>query len=204
MRQLGPCITGCLAFLLLMEGCAARPQDPKPAPTTYTIIEPNEFLYLEKEKDPRIKIKLLDSWVLRNSDSTLMPFAYYDYIVAYSSISDYPQVIVYANKLLALGPKIDTRGRLEALGARAEAYRSGCSANAFQTPEAYKDAKDAANYGLQMLGIWQKPVEMSDAEFRTSKTNFEKLFNTVSHLSDLGMKGENIANLCTPSSEHDR
>jgi len=151
MRQLGLFITGCMAFLLLMDGCAARPQDPKPAPRTYTFIEPNEFLYLDKEKDPRIKIKLLDSWVppeLRLPP--LMPFAYYDYIVAYSSIRDYPQVIVYADRALGSGNEKSIQGgRLEALAARAEAYRGGCSANTFQTPEAYKDAKDAANQGLQ-------------------------------------------------------
>ena len=119
-------------------------------------------------------------------------------------MSDYPQVIMYADKLLALGNKVDLRGRLEAPAYRAEAYRSGCSDPTFQTPEAYKEAQDAANQGLRSLVEWQNPAAISEEEFHTGKNNIEILFNTVSRLSDLGMKGENIANLCTPSNTHDR
>ncbi|HWZ57069.1 MAG TPA: hypothetical protein VNZ63_13425 [Verrucomicrobiae bacterium] len=204
MRQPALLITGGMVFLLSMAGCAARPQDREPARPGYTFNEPYAFIYADKEKDPHTKIKLLDSWVAQHSDSTLMPFAYYDYIVAYSAISDYPQVIVYADKLLALGTKIDANSRLVTLADRAGAYRSGCNANAFQTPEAYKEAKDAAHQGLQTLGEWQKPVAMSDEEFRTNKSSFEMLFNAVSRIADLGMKGDNIANLCIPSNSHDR
>jgi hypothetical protein len=204
MRQLGLFITGCMVLLFLMAGCAARPQDPKPARTTYTFIEPYGYIHAHNEKDPHTKIKLLDSWVPQNSDSALLPFAYYDYVMAYSSVSDYPKVIVYADKLLAMGTKIDLEGRLQTLVARAEAYRSGCSDNSFQTPEAYNEAKDAANQGLQTLGEWQKPVPMSDEEYRTSKSNHEMLFRTVSRLADLGMNGDNITNLCMPFKPDDR
>jgi hypothetical protein len=156
MRQRKLINTG-LAVAFLLAGAAAwavpqnQPQSPTPA-------EQNAYQAAHNESDAQAKIKLLDDFTAQYPDSPLLPEAYTDYYLAYFSLKNYPETIAYADKLVALGDKVDAGSRILALVSREIAYSEDCADSALQTPAALAKTKEAAAQGLQLLSQWQKPV----------------------------------------------
>ena len=97
----------------------AAAQDQKPS---YTIPEYNAFQAANAEKDPAAKIKLLDDFVSKFPSSTLMQYVYQLYYQAYLQTKNYPKAIEYADKLVAMGDKVDPAVVLGALQARVQAF----------------------------------------------------------------------------------
>jgi tetratricopeptide (TPR) repeat protein len=181
----------CLAIALWMFGGAVAaggaPQDQQQKPN-YTLAEYNAYQAAHNEKDPQAKIKSLDDFVSKYPMSALIPYVYRDYYLTYYQLKNYPQTIEYVDRLLALGDKVDLGTRLESLVARAQAYFVGSGDKALQTPEAYTKAKDAAIQGLQTLGQWQKPQNMTDEQFGTQKKSIGLLINSVAGIAASGLK----------------
>ena len=90
----------------------AQDQTAKP---TYTIPEYNAFQAANAEKDPQARLKLLDDFGAKFPNSTLNPYVYQLYVKTYTELKNYPKVIEYADKLTALGDKVDIPTRLGAL-----------------------------------------------------------------------------------------
>jgi hypothetical protein len=90
----------------------AAAQDQKPS---YTIPEYNAFQAANAEKDPAAKIKLLDDFVAKYPSSTLLQYVYQLYYQAYMQTKNYPKTIEYADKLVAMGDKVDPAVVLGAL-----------------------------------------------------------------------------------------
>src|SRR5579863_9381535 len=112
---------------------AAAPAQAKPG---YTLPEYNAYKAADAETNPQQKIKLLDDFVKTYNNSTLMPYIYRDYYTTYMALKNYAQVIEYADRMIALGDKIDATGRLEAYYTRAQAFYLGISDKSLQTPDA--------------------------------------------------------------------
>jgi tetratricopeptide (TPR) repeat protein len=175
--------------MLTCSAAFAAPQAEAPAQKpAYTLAEYNAYQDAAKEKDPAAQIKKLDSFVAMYPQSTLLPYVYRAYYLAYYQMKNYVQTLAYVDKLLALGDKIDLGSRLEGYIARAQAYSVGASDKALQTPEQYTAARDAAKKGLDTLGMWQKPANITDENYAMQKKSLAIAFNNIGGLTSSGLK----------------
>src|SRR5580704_17051178 len=138
---------------------AAKPQ--------YTMAEYNAYTAAQATKDPTSQVKALDDFVAKYPNSALLIYIYPLYYQAYSQLKNYPKVIEYADKVVALGDKVDAGARYQALYARAFAYNAmiadPAQAKTAATDTALaKSALDAAVAGLKALDEVKKPESMSD------------------------------------------
>jgi tetratricopeptide (TPR) repeat protein len=184
---------GCLSLALSTVGGIAwsAPQDQQQKPN-YTLPEYNAYTAAEQEKDPQMKIKMLDDFIAKYpTPDQLTPYIYQDYYLTYYTLRNYPQTIAYTDKLLAL-PNVQAM-RLRALVVRAEAYLAGSNDKTFQTQEAYTKAKDMSLQGLQELNQLQKPQNMTDDQFATQKKSIALYFDSVAGIAESGLKDYNSA-----------
>ena len=184
-----------VAAALVIGGAAtiwAAPQEQQQqAKPNYTLAEYNAYQAAHNEKDPQMKIKALDDFVMKYPGSALSFYAYGDYFQTYYGLKNYPKTIEYVDKLLALpdAAKPEQIGtRLQALGYRAQAMLYGSSTPDLQKSEAYTKAKDASAQGLQTVSQWQKPANMSDEQYATTKKGMGVLFNSVAGIAESGLK----------------
>jgi tetratricopeptide (TPR) repeat protein len=166
------------------QGQAPQGQQQKP---NYTLAEYNAYQAAHNEKDPQMKLKDLDDFVMKFSGSALLMYIYGDYEGTYFALKNYPKTIENADKLLAL-PNVDLGTRLQTLGYRAQAMLYGSGDKELQTQDSYTKAKDAAAQGLQTLGQWQKPQNMTDDQFNNNKKALGVLFNSVAGIAQSGLK----------------
>jgi tetratricopeptide (TPR) repeat protein len=181
---------GLLLTLMLATGAGklyAAPQDQaKPA---YTLAEYNMYKAADGEPNPQQKIAKLDAFVKQYPTSTLLPYVYRAYYLTYYAMKNYASTIEYADRMIALGDKVDTQGALEASVARAQAFYVGTSADkSLQTPEAQTKARDAAVQGLKTLEQWKKPDQMAADQYDQQKKGFSILFNSIAAMSSTAVK----------------
>jgi tetratricopeptide (TPR) repeat protein len=185
-----------VAAALVMSAAAAawaapQEQQQQQAKPNYTLAEYNAYQAAHNEKDPQMKIKALDDFAMKYPGSALSFYAFGDYFQTYYGLKNYPKTVEYVDKLLALpdAAKPEQIGtRLQALGYRAQAVLYGSGGKDFQTPEAYTKAKDASAQGLQTVSQWQKPANMSDEQYATTKKGMGVLFNSVAGIAESGLK----------------
>jgi tetratricopeptide (TPR) repeat protein len=167
----------------------AAPQAPadqaKPA---YTLAEYNQYQAADKETNPQQKIKLLDDFVKAYPNSSLMPYVYRGYYSTYMALKNFVQAIEYADRMIALGDKIDSTGRLEAYYTRAQAYYLGSATKELQAPDALTKARDAALAGLKAVDDLKKPDAAPAEQFEQQKKGVKVLFNAVAALASTNMK----------------
>ena len=107
---------GCLSLALLAANgvAATRPPSPpipqdQPKPT-YSAAEYNAFQAAHNEQNAQAKLKALDDFSSKYpTPDQLTPYVYRDYYLTYYSLKNYPQTLVFVDKLLALGDKVDFR-----------------------------------------------------------------------------------------------
>lgn len=169
-----------VAALCLMMGGApgaitlAQGQDAGAKPQ-YTMAEYNAYTAAQSTKDPAQQIKALDDFVSKYPNSALLIYVYPLYYNAYSQLKNFPKVIEYADKLLALGDKVEAPIRYQAYYARAFAYSN---LNPAPTdPDQAKKARQAALDGLKTLNDLKKPDNMSQDDFDKQKKQPAILFN---------------------------
>jgi tetratricopeptide (TPR) repeat protein len=167
----------------------AAPQAPadqaKPA---YTLAEYNQYQAADKETNPQQKVKLLDDFVKAYPNSSLMPYVYRGYYSTYMALKNFAQAIEYADRMIGLGDKIDSTGRLEAYYTRAQAYYLGSAGKDLQTPDALTKARDAALAGLKAVDDLKKPDAAPAEQFEQQKKGVKVLFNAVAALASTNMK----------------
>ena len=168
----------------------AAPQAPadqaKPA---YSLAEYNQYQAADKETNPQQKIKLLDDFVKAYPNSSLMPYVYRDYYTTYMVLKNFAQAIEYADRMIALGDKIDAQGRLEAYYTRAQAFYLGVAADkTLQAPDALTKARDGAIAGLKAVDDLKKPDNADATQFENQKKGVKVLFNAVAAQASTNMK----------------
>jgi hypothetical protein len=186
-------LTGAgLLWIVLGAGAGAgrllaAPQDAQQKPP-YTMAEYEAYKKADAEQNPQAKIKLLDDFVKQYPSSTLMPYIYRAYYLTNYTIKNFAGTLEYADKQIALGDKIDTQGRLEALVARAQAYYVASSGKEFQTPDVLTKARDAGVQGLKTLDEWKKPDAMAADQYEQTKKGYTVLFNTIAAMTSMSLK----------------
>src|ERR1700680_522194 len=154
----------------------------------YSLAEYNQYQAADKEANPQQKVKALDDFVKAYPNSTLMPYIYRDYYTTYMALKNFAQAVEYADRMIALGDKIDTTGRLEAYYTRAQAFYLGMSDKTLQTPDALTKARDASLAGLKALDDLKKPDNVAADQFEQQKKGVKVLFNAVAALASTTMK----------------
>ena len=109
-------------------------QDAGAAQPKYTMAEYNAYQAAAAEKNPTQQIKLLDDFVTKYPNSALLIYIYPLYYNAYSQLKNWPKVAENADKLLAMGDKVEPPIRYQAYYARAFAYSN--------LPQNGQDVKD--------------------------------------------------------------
>jgi tetratricopeptide (TPR) repeat protein len=155
---------------------AAKPQ--------YTMAEYNAYQACAAEKNPTQQIKCLDDFVAKYPNSQLLIYIYPLYYNAYSQLKNFPKVIEYADKLLALGDKVEAPVRYQAYYARAFAYTNLNS----QDKEQAAKARDAALAGLKTLEALKKPDTMSEEDFAKQKQQPTILFHYTAANASMVLK----------------
>jgi tetratricopeptide (TPR) repeat protein len=151
-------------------------QDAGAGKQQYTMAEYNAYQAAAAEKNPAQQIKLLDDFVTKYPNSALLIYIYPLYYNAYSQLKTWPKVIEYADKLLALGEKVEAPIRYQAYYARAFAY-SNLLATSPEVKEQAPKACEAAKAGLKTLGELKKPDNMSEDDFNKQKQQPAILFS---------------------------
>jgi tetratricopeptide (TPR) repeat protein len=164
---------------------AAQQDQQKPA---YTLAEYNAYKAADAEQNPQQKIKLLDDFVKQYPNSTLLPYIYRDYYLTDYALKNFAGTMEYADRMISLGDKVDTQGRLEAAVARAQAYYVGSGDKAFQTADVQTKARDAAVQGLKTLADWKKPDAMTADQYEQQKKGFNVLFNSIAAMTSMSLK----------------
>src|ERR1700692_1915600 len=164
----------------------AAPDQAKPG---YSLAEYNQYQAADKEANPQLKVKALDDFVKAYPNSTLMPYIYRDYYTTYMALKNFAQAIEYADRMIALGDKIDATGRLEAYYTRAQAFYLGVPTDkTLQTPDSLTKARDAGLAGLKALDDLKKPDAVPADQFEQQKKGVKVLFNAVAALASTNMK----------------
>jgi tetratricopeptide (TPR) repeat protein len=177
----GLAITAALSLMVSVPGAMARAQAAAPAAgqdaakPQYTMAEYNAFTAAQAIKDPAQQIKALDDFVSKYPSSALLIYVYPLYYNAYSQLKNFPKVIENADKLLALGDKVEPPVRYQAYYARAFAY-----SNINPPPpdaDTNKKVRQAALDGLKTLNELKKPDNMTQEQFDAQKKQPMILFN---------------------------
>ncbi len=180
-----------VAALCLMVGSApsavalAQGQDAGAKPQ-YTMAEYNAYTAAQSTKDPAQQVKQLDDFVAKYPNSALLVYVYPLYYNAYSQLKNFPKVIEYADKLLALGDKVEAPIRYQAYYARAFAYSNINPPPA--VPDEAKKARQAAQDGLNTLNALKKPDNMSQDDFDKQKKAPAILFNYTAANASMTLK----------------
>ena len=155
----------------------------------YTMAEYNSYQACAAERNPTAQIKCLDDFVAKYPNSALLVYAYPLYYNAYSQQKNYAKVMENADKLLALGDKVEPPVRYQAYFARAYAY-SALPPNdpIAKDPAQAQKAREAALAGLKTLGELKKPDTMSQEDFDKQKQQPTILFNYTAGTAAMNMK----------------
>jgi hypothetical protein len=196
MRQYGFRLIACVGLLIVCGTSGTASQDQQQTQPD-TLVEYNAYQAAHNESDAQAKIKLLDELAAKYPDLPLLPSAllqqiYSDYYQAYFSTENYPKVIEYADKLVALGDTVDIDSRMLALVSREVSYSAGCSDPGLRTPEAYMKARDAGRQGLEILGQWQRPENVTFEQFDAEKKSFRIILNGVTDMAESGLEGHAV------------
>jgi tetratricopeptide (TPR) repeat protein len=168
----------CLAISGASSAFAQAPagQDAGAGQQKYTMAEYNAYQACAAEKNPTQQIKCLDDFVAKYPNSALLVYIYPLYYNAYSQLKNWTKVIEYADKLLALGEKVEPPIRYQAYYARAFAY-SNLPGNGQEVKDQAPKACEAAKAGLKTLNELKKPDTMSEEDFNKQKQQPAILFN---------------------------
>ena len=113
-----------LSALARPRAAAAEAQDAGQSKQPYTMAEYNSYQACASEKNPTTQVKCLDDFVAKYPNSALLIYVYPLYYQAYGQLKNYQKVIEYADKVAALGEKVEAGIHYQALYAHAFAYNA--------------------------------------------------------------------------------
>jgi tetratricopeptide (TPR) repeat protein len=186
-RLAGLAMVAALSLMVgSVAGAKAQAAGQDAAKPQYTMAEYNAYTAAQATKDPTQQIKQLDDFVSKYPNSALLIYVYPLYYNAYSQLKNYAKVIEYADKLLALGDKIEPPVKYQAYYARAFAYSNITPPP--PDPDMAKKARQAAADGLATLNGLKKPDNMSQDDFDKQKKQPAILFNYTAANASMSLK----------------
>jgi tetratricopeptide (TPR) repeat protein len=184
----------CALALMCAASTAARAQDQsQPAQAqaqapAYTLAEYNAYQAAAAEKDPTQRVADLDDFVSKFPNSTLMPYVYDTYLHAYNDLKNYPKVIEYADRIVALGDKVVAPRRFQALYLRTLAFNYSFSEKDANAKDEATQELQAAQTGLTILGTITKPANQTDDQWAETKKAPTALFNYTAGIASIALK----------------
>ena len=158
----------------------------------YTLAEYNAYKACEGETNPVAKIKCLDDFVSKYPNSALLNFVYPLYTQAYGLQKNYAKVMEYADKLAAMGDKVEPGVRFNGYYTHAAAYNALITDPAQKTaaadPNIAKAAQAAAAAGLDTLAQVKKPDNVTDDAWNKQITQFKVFLNGVAAQASMTAK----------------
>jgi tetratricopeptide (TPR) repeat protein len=176
-----------LSALAQPQAAAGGAQDAGQSKQPYTMAEYNSYQVCASDKNPTSQVKCLDDFVAKYPNSALLIYIYPLYVQAYGQLKNYQKVIEYADKVLALGDKVDPGAQYQALYAHCFAYNA-LSAAQQADPATAKAARDGAVAGLKALDAIKKPDSMTDDAFATQKKQIQIYFNGTAAQASVNVK----------------
>ncbi|MGB6595572.1 MAG: hypothetical protein WA621_15970 [Candidatus Acidiferrum sp.] len=179
-----------LTALARPQAAAGGGQDAGQSKQPYTMAEYNSYQACASEKNPAAQVKCLDDFVAKYSNSALLIYVYPLYYQAYGQLKNYQKVIEYADKVAALGDKVEAGIHYQALYAHAFAYNALSTTDAAWAaqPANAKAAEDAAAAGLKALDELKKPDSMTEDAFNTQKKQIQVYFNGTAAQAAMSQK----------------
>ena len=141
----------------------------------YSIAEYNAYETAARERDAAKQILLLDEFVSNHPQSALLIYVYPLYYAAYGQLKNFPKVVIYADKLAALGDSVDAAARYGALWASAHAYNKMNSSD----PELAAKARSSALAGIVLLSELKKPDLLDEKAFAFEKKRMAIYFHEI-------------------------
>jgi hypothetical protein len=186
MRRFFASCTVILAVLALASATPgwAAPQE-KPA---YTPAEYNAYTACANDKNAQTRAKCMEDFIVKFPDSTLVPYANNVQLTTYNELKNYPKTIEYADKLLALGEKIDLGTRVQAAYIRSFNFHLVFNEKAADAAEQGRRAREAALRGVDLLGQLPQPPNMTPDLFAQQKKAPLALFHYTAGFASLQLK----------------
>ena len=163
----------CLLCLNLIPAAAQDAGAGAAGQQKYTMAEYNAYTAAANEKNPAAQLKALDDFVAKYPNSSLLNYVYPLYYQNYAGQKNYPKVIEYADKELALGDKASATERYQAYSARAFAYNNMQNPDVATSKAAYQAALD----GAKSVEALPKPEGYDQAKFDEDKKKAILSFN---------------------------
>jgi tetratricopeptide (TPR) repeat protein len=184
-RMTGVAVLAALC-LIIGSGASAKAQAPAAgqdaAAPKYTMAEYNAYQACAAEKVPATLIKCLDDFVSKYPNSTLLNYVYQLYSQAYGAQKNYQKVIENADKLAAMGDKVDAGTSFTAYYTHVAAYSALITdqpKTAGVDPALAKAAEDAAAAALKTLPDVKKPDNVTDDAWAKQVTQFKVFLEGV-------------------------
>lgn len=164
------------ACLIPRNGSSALAQEAGGAKQPYTMAEYNAYQACAQERNATTQVSCLNDFVAKYPSSNLLKYVYPLFYQAYGQLKNYPKVIEFAEKLVALGSQTDAGAQYLAHYAHCFAYNALPQAQQADATQA-KSAVDAATEGLKTLEEVKKPENMTDDQFAAQKKQIQIYFN---------------------------
>jgi hypothetical protein len=179
----GLCLMGTTAVKVAAQGAGAAAGGGAAAQPKYTMAEYNAFQAAAAEKNPQAQLKLLDDFVSKYPNSTLMNYVYPLYYQNYAAQKNFPKVVEYANKELAL-PGVSQTDKYQAYRAIAYAYNNTPNPDPAFAKAAYQACLD----GAKTVADLAKPDNVDAATFDNQKKAEIQNFNITAASAALAAK----------------
>ena len=186
----GILLTALVLFFLPARPVAARAPQQDQGKTSYTIPEYNAFQAARAETNAQNRLKLLDDFVSKFPSSTLMTYVDQLYVSTYTELKNYPKVVEYSDKMLAMGDKLDTGTRLQVLQTRVQVFPFAFNPKAPDAHDQLVKERDAAKEGADLLAKYPKPADskLTDDQFAEQKKPGIAFFDAAAGFADLQLK----------------
>jgi hypothetical protein len=165
------------------QAAAGGAQDQGAAKQAYTMPQFNGEQACAQEKNPTTQVKCFDDLLAKYPDLSpeLLKFIYPLYMQSYGQLKDYQHVIVYADKMVGLGDKIDAIAKFNAYYSHAMAYTTLLSGKGpwQQDPTLAKGTVEDVTSGLTTLDGVKKPDGVTDDAWAAQLKQFKIALNSV-------------------------
>ena len=157
--------------------------------TQFTFIAEPPFDKLIHENDPEKQIVQLDDFVAKHPKPDLLVYIYPLFYDAYSKIKNFPMVMEYTDKTLALGSKVRNNEKFDALHRWAVAY------NSLNSDDAALAAKALArsNEGIEVVSKMEKPQCVDANTFEAEKKLATIYFHATAGAAAMKLKDYSAA-----------
>lgn len=181
-------VAGAILLTLVGLTCVSPAWAAQQDKPSYTPAEYNAYTACANDKNAQTRAKCLEDFMGKFPQSSLLPYAYQLAYTTYNEAKNFPKVIEYADKLLALGDKVDIASRVQASYTRALIFEYAYNPRDPNSQELLNRTVQASREGHQILAQWPKPETASDEQFVQTKKGVTLQFHLTAGFAALQLK----------------